>query len=99
MNDIDCNLLEYIKDGWAMCGKLNTKKIRFTTPNVIIVFSNKYPDNRGFSEDRWMIFKINTKMELKEVTDSCRVKKKKFKKMVKESEDTDDGGGLTDDDW
>ena len=71
----------------------------FTTPNVIIVFSNKYPDTREFSEDRWMIFKINTEMELKEVTDSCRVKKKKFKKMDKESEDTGESGGLTDDDW
>ena len=51
-----------------MATKYNTKKIRFKTPNVIIVFSNMYPDTREFSQDRWLIFKINTKMELEEVT-------------------------------
>ena len=63
--------------------------MRFTTPNVIIVFSNKYPDTRGVSEDRWMVFKINTKMELKEVTDSSPGVKKR-KKIV--NEDSDEGG-------
>ena len=72
--------------------------MKFTTPNVIIVFSNKYPDTREFSEERWMIFKINAKMDLKEVTDdSSMVKKKKNKKMVNGSEDSEDGGGLADD--
>ena len=31
-------ILESIKDGKAMGGKYNTKKMRFTTPNVLIVF-------------------------------------------------------------
>ena len=55
--------------------KYNTKKMRFTTPNEIIVFTNKYPDTREFSEDRWMIFKINTKMDLEEVTIAQVMKK------------------------
>ena len=33
-----------------------------------ILISNMYPDTREFSQDRWLIFKINTKMMLQEVT-------------------------------
>ena len=75
VNDVDYTLLENIKDGKAISGKFITKKIRFKTPNVIIVFSNKYPVTDEFSEDRWVILKINTMMELKEVTHNCRLKK------------------------
>ena len=70
-------LLENIKDGKAMAGKYTTKKMRFTTPNVIMVFSNKYPDTTEFSEDRWNIFKINAEMKLEDITDSHMKKKKK----------------------
>ena len=49
--------------------------MRFKTPNVIIVFLNMYPDTKGFSEDRWLIFKINTKMILQEVTTEQMKKK------------------------
>ena len=35
-----------------------------------------YPDTREFSEDRWLIFKINVKMELVDVTKE-KIKKKK----------------------
>ena len=92
MNDVDYTLLENIKDGKAISGKFITKKMRFKTPNVIIVFSNKYPDTREFSEDRWMIFKINTMMELKEVNHSCRVKKKMNKKIAIESDESENEG-------
>ena len=98
MDELDYYLLENIKDGKAISGKFNTKKMHFTTPNVIIVFSNKYPDTREFSEDRWMIFKINTMMELKEVTHSCRVKKKKMnKKIAIESDESENEGFRYDD--
>ena len=49
--------------------------MRFKTPNVIIVFSNKYPDTREFSDDRQMIFQMNTKMGLEKVT-VAQLKKK-----------------------
>ena len=38
VNDVDYYLLENIKDRKAISGKLNTKKMCFTTPNVIIIF-------------------------------------------------------------
>ena len=68
INDVNYKILEKIKDGKATSIKYNRKKMRFKTPNVIIVFSNMYPDTREFSQDRWLIFKINTNMELEEVT-------------------------------
>ena len=68
IDDVNYNLLENIKDRKAWATKYNTKKMRFKTPNVIIVFLNMYPDTGEFSQDRWLIFKINKKMELEEVT-------------------------------
>ena len=69
-------------------------------PNVLIVFANREPDRMELSEDRCIILKISEDFtELSEITDdSYRVKKKK-KKIVKENEVSEDGGGLTDDDW
>ena len=56
--------------------------------NVIIVFSNKYPDIQRLSEDKWMILKINNMMELKKVTHYSNGEKiKKYKKMRIESDE------------
>ena len=60
-----------------MAGKYTTKRMRFKTPNVIMVFSNNYPDTSDFSEDRWNIFKINKDMKLEDVTVSQLKKRKK----------------------
>ena len=76
MENVNYSLLENIKDGKAMTGKYTTKKLYFTTPNVVMVFSNDYPDTTDFSDDRWMIFKINKELELEEVT-VAQLKKKR----------------------
>ena len=55
--------------------KNTTKKLRFTSPNLIIVFSNDYPEITKFLEDTWISFKINTNLELEEVA-VAQVKKK-----------------------
>ena len=83
-NDVNYKILEDIKDGKALARKFNSKMMRFKTPNVIIVFSNMYPDTREFSEDRWLIFKINTKMMLEEVTTE-KIKKKEEVKAAQKS--------------
>ena len=67
LDEINYKLLEDIKNGEAMATKFNTKNMRFKTPNVIIVFSSMYPDTREFSHDRWLVFKINTKMMLQKL--------------------------------
>ena len=62
--------------------------IHFKTPNVIIVFSNMYPDFHQLSEEKWKIFKINRMMELKEVTIyTNRVRINNRMKMIFESDD------------
>ena len=60
-NDVNYNILEKIKDGKARSTKYKGKKMIFKRPNVIIVFLNMYPDTREFSQDRRLIFKINTR--------------------------------------
>ena len=76
MENVNYSLLESIKDGEAVSGKYNTMMMTFTTPNVVMVFSNEYPDTTEFSDDRWMIFKINKDLELEEVT-VAKLKKKR----------------------
>ena len=89
INDVNYKLLEDIKDGKALATKYNSKMMRFKTPNVIIVFSNMYPDTREFSQDRWLIFKINSKMMLEEVT----------KEKIKKKEEVNDAQKKSYEDW
>ena len=89
INDVNYKLLEDIKDGKALATKYNSKMMRFKTPNVIIVFSNMYPNTREFSQDRWLIFKINSKMMLEEVT----------KEKIKKKEEVNDAQKKSYEDW
>ena len=41
-----------------MAIKYNSTPIEFHTPNVVIVFSNTYPDVRKLSLDRWLVYDI-----------------------------------------
>ena len=50
--------LEAIKDGFAMSIKYNSTPIEFHTPNIVIVFSNTYPNVRKLSLDRWVVYDI-----------------------------------------
>ena len=52
-------ILESIKDGVAVDGKYNSQKLNFKKPNVLIVFSNKEPNQNTLSRDRWTILKIS----------------------------------------
>ena len=85
INDVNYKILEDIKDGKALARKYNSKMMRFKTPNVIIVFSNMYPDTKGFSKDRWLIFKINAEMELVDVTTETMKKIKEANDAQKKS--------------
>ena len=79
-------ILESIKDGWATSPKYNGRNLRFKMPNVLMVFANREPDRKELSQDRWVILKISKDlMELSDITDDV----KKKKKMVKESYKSD----------
>ena len=69
--EINYRLMEKIKRGVVKVKIAGcVKRVRFTTPNVIIVFSHEYPDTKMFSRDKWLIFKINAGMELEDVTEA-----------------------------
>ena len=71
MKRINYRLFENIKDGEEMVVVGNSvKMVRFTTPNVIMVFSHDYPDTGKFSRGRWLIFKINSEMQLEDVAEA-----------------------------
>ena len=49
-------VLEDIKDGAATTSKYDNKIIKFKTPNVVMVFSNRQPDLNSLSKDRWEVY-------------------------------------------
>ena len=63
MDSENYKILESIKDGSAIAGKYNSKKLIFKKPNVLIVFSNKAPNMNKLSKDRWKIFKISKDLD------------------------------------
>ena len=52
-------ILEDIKDGQATASKYDNDNIRFKTPNILMVFSNCYPNTKKLSKDRWIIYHAN----------------------------------------
>ena len=69
--EINYSLMENIKRGEVDVDIADrVKTMRFTTPNVIMVFSHEYPDTKMFSKDKWLIFKINSEMQLEDVTEA-----------------------------
>ena len=67
--DIDMyRILEDIKDGQATTSKYNNDNIRFKVPNVVMVFSNGYPDTKKLSRDRLKIYNA-TKNGVNDVTE------------------------------
>ena len=61
-------LLCNIKDGTAYASNFSIQEIQFKTPNVVMGFSTVYPNIKAFTEDRWLILKINKEMELIDIT-------------------------------
>ena len=55
------NLLEMVKDGRAVSSKYLTQALQFKVPNVVMVFSNVYPDTKQLSRDRWNVYNITEK--------------------------------------
>ena len=80
-------LLDSIKYGNATAMNDKTVNMRFTTSNVVMVFSPNEPDGEKLSGDRWTILKISE--DLTGLTDITDLVNKKKKKMVKETYKSD----------
>ena len=52
-------LLEDIKDGQATTSKYDNDNIQFKTPNTVMIFSNKYPNLKKLTNDRWLVLHPN----------------------------------------
>ena len=72
-------ILEGIKDGVAISGKYDGGFIRFKAKNIVIVFSNTYPNRSQLSKDRWRIFEISK--DLKDIVEESTKCKKKQEEM------------------
>ena len=67
-------LLEDIKDGQATTSKYDNDNIQFKTPNTVMIFSNKYPNLKKLTKDRWLVLHPNND-GLKDFTAGLRKKK------------------------
>ena len=67
-------LLEDIKDGQATTSKYDNDNIQFKTPNTVMIFSNKYPNLKKLTNDRWLVLHPNND-GLKDFTAGLRKKK------------------------
>ena len=67
-------ILEDIKDGQATTSKYDNDNIQFKTPNTVMIFSNKYPNLKKLSNDRWLVLHPNND-GLKDFTTELRRKK------------------------
>ena len=79
-------ILEDIKDGQATASKYDNDNIYFKTPNIVVVFSNQYPDTKKLSYDRWIILKINDQ-KLENVTETMTKKGKRYSVNRQKSEE------------
>ena len=57
--EVTYGLLENIKDGYLVSVKYKTKEVKIKIPNVVMVFSNDYPDEKQLSKDRWEVYTID----------------------------------------
>ena len=51
-------MLEALKDGDAFAEKYDSQKLKIKTPNVVMVFSNHFPETKELAIDRWKVFTI-----------------------------------------
>ena len=58
--EVAYGLLENIKDGIPCQRQIQDKgSEKSKIPNVVMVFSNDYPDEKQLSKDRWEVYTIN----------------------------------------
>ena len=57
-NHVNYTVLEYLKDGCATASKYGSQVIKFKTPNIVFVFSNRSAVRSQLSKDRWLEYRI-----------------------------------------
>ena len=79
MDSENYKLLKSIKDGSAIAGIYNSKKLILKKPNILIVFANNEPYRSKLSKDRWKILKITNNFKCSEHLEKRGVKQEKSK--------------------
>ena len=60
-------MLEFLKDGDAFAEKYDSEKLKIKTPNVVMVFSNHFPEMEELAPNRWKVFTIRDKQLVEEI--------------------------------
>ena len=61
--NVNYGILEDLKDGSTFAEKYDSQNFKIRTPNVIMVFSNHFPEKKELASDRLKIFStINSEL-------------------------------------
>ena len=93
--DVNYELLEDLKDGDAFASKYNSQELTIKIPNVVVVFSNEYPNTKELARDRWKVFSIeNDELVEQHVIENGQsdafLAQKKKKRVIKTSDSDSD---------
>ena len=64
---VNYEMLEFLKDGDAFAEKYDSEKLKIKTPNVVMVFSNHFPEMEELAPNRWKVFTIRDKQLVEEI--------------------------------
>ena len=56
--NVNYEMLEDLKDGDAFAEKYDSQKLKIKTPNIVMVFSNHFPETNELATNRWKVFTI-----------------------------------------
>ena len=90
MKEVNYDMLEDLKDGDAFASKYNSQELKIKVPNVVIVFSNDWPNTRELAEDRWKFFSIEDDELEEETVGPTNLTKKNKKEKPTNQRDSDD---------
>ena len=65
--NVNYEMLEFLKDGDAFAEKYDSEKLKIKTPNVVMVFSNHFPEMEELAPNRWKVFTIRDKQLVEEI--------------------------------
>ena len=85
--DINYGILEDLKDGSTFAEKYDSQNLKIRTPNIIMIFSNHFPDKKELASDRWKIFSIkNSELSGQEKSELSGQEKRQVERVKYDSD-------------
>ena len=85
--NVNYGILEDLKDGTTFAEKYDSQNLKIRTPNIIMIFSNHFPDKKELASDRWKIFSIkNSELSGQEKSELSGQEKRQVERVKYDSD-------------